>query len=137
MLANFLAVILDRLKNDPQVNAAATGGVHTSLPSGVKFPAVRVSLIDVRPVGGTQPIVLSEGFLQIDVWADGLLAAHRLMNAAVNAVDDIEGRTTLAFITGVEVVSVRYIPDTIRDMPVPRYVADIRIWGKPTDLIGD
>ncbi len=113
LLANVSGSISKHLRNDPTVNAHTGTAVYTVLPNEPKnFPMILVARTGGGPVF-TDPLMLDEVRLQVDVWADRQAEANTVAEAVRSSLASLQGTVFdgAAFVM-VDLINYTESPDT-------------------------
>jgi hypothetical protein len=138
---NVEALIVQFLREQPEVADLVGNRVYTELPEKTTFPAVRVHLYYERPVGGSSPRWLSAHDVQVDAFGGPKATAWRIAETCRAALSQRflgvqqygEGQNEVAgVITDVQAFGFRDMPDETFTPARPRFLFTATVYVHPT-----
>lgn len=121
-------LVVEALRDDPDVAAIIGSRVYTALPPNPTFPLARI--IRVSGARPWPPRHVDAARIQIDAWADTKRDAWLLIDTLLAAAAALPGTHDEGVVTAVEhAVGPAWTPDA--ETGTARYVADVVVYSHP------
>lgn len=131
LLPNLEALVSDFLRDQAEIVALVGDRVYTALPSGVQFPAMRVTQFYSLPLMN-RPLWLTGGQLQIEAWGGTKGQAFGAVTTAMGVMAArLTGVHAFGCVTGVDFAGLRDQPDENYEPAKPRWLCTATVYAHP------